>query len=284
MSGERTGARASRRRRGRTVLAVGVAATAIAVASPADAADRMRSLLAPFGAEAQPAPPWRLALLPAQSRPVTRFALGDEPLDGRPERVLRIEADASYGNLLHPLPAADGVAVAADPHAVLSWHWRVTAPNPAIDLREKRGDDTDLKVCVLFDLPLERVPIGERTLLRLARMRSGESLPAATVCYVTDGRLGAGTVVDNRYSRRVRYLVLRGPQPLSGDWHGESRRLADDFRRLFGEESPTVPPVLAVAVGADADDTRGRSRASIARLALRLSQPRDSAQDLPAPR
>lgn len=41
-----------------------------------------------------------------------------------------------------------------------------------------------------------------------------------------------------------------------------------DFLRLFGDESSTVPPVLASAVGADSDNTGGRSLAYIADLRL----------------
>lgn len=242
------------RRTARCVLA----ATALLLGTAAWA----EPVLAPIvGPGADPLPPWTLATLPGQRLPVTRFSV--ESVDG--ERALRIEAAGSYGNLVHafPLPPAPAVD-----RGTLRWRWRVDEPNRAADLRQRQGDDTTLKVCVLFDLPLDRLRLDEALLMRLARSRTGERLPAATVCYVWDAREAADTALDNPYSRRVRYLVLRGAESLSGTWRDEQRDIAADFRRLFGDESRDVPRVLAIGVGADADNTGGRSVAHLARITL----------------
>ncbi len=198
---------------------------------------------------------WRVATLPAQQSPVTRFT--PETVEGR--AALRIEAEASYGNLVHepppgPLPRS------------LQWSWRLASPNPAADLRQKAGDDVAAKVCLSFDLPLARVPLREGVLLQLARARTGAKLPAATLCWVWGGDEAAGTVVDNAYSRRVRYLVLRNAGDASGTWVEESRDIAADFARAFGDEATTPPPLMAVGVGADADNTGGRSVAHLTAL------------------
>ncbi len=194
---------------------------------------------------------WREAKLPQQKFPATRYAI--ETVDGRP--ALRMEADGSYGNLVHELRTeAQGLT--------LSWRWRVDRFADDADLRSKQGDDNAAKVCVFFDLPLERVPFVERQLLRLARSKTGEELPAATVCYVWDRQVAAGSAVPNTYSRRMRYLVLRSAE--TGRWHEERRDVAADFLKLFGDESTSVPAVIGVAVGADADNTQGRSLAHVA--------------------
>ncbi len=129
-------------------------------------------------------------------------------------------------------------------------------------MRNKQGDDNAAKVCVFFDLPLARVPFVERQLLRLARSKTGEDLPAATVCYVWDRQVAAGSAVPNPYSRRMRYLVLRSAE--TGRWHEERRDVAADFLKLFGDEAEAAPVVIGVAVGADADNTAGRSLAFVA--------------------
>lgn len=223
-------------------------------------AQPLATLAPPTGGSttAWPPAPWVAGLLPAQTLPTTRF----EPVvvDGQP--AVRIEAAGSYGNLLHPL------ARSASP-GLLRWRWRLDEPNPAADLRRREGDDTNLKVCLLFDLPIGQVPFVERQLLRIARSRSGEPLPAATLCYVWDPRLAVGTRLDNPYSRRVRYLVLRGPEQPLRRWASEQRDVAADFRAAFGDESPdALPPLQAVAVGADNDNTGGRSLAYLADLVL----------------
>jgi len=52
----------------------------------------------------------------------------------------------------------------------------------------------------------------------------------------------------------------------TGQWVNQHRRIADDFASLFGTESAVLPPVVAVAIGADSDNTGGTSSAYLARL------------------
>ena len=212
----------------------------------------------PFGAVgAAPLAPWHVAGLPNQRKPFTKFNVVD--LDGR--RALRIEADNSYGNLVYPLQPARAVAR-------LSWQWRADELIDADDLRTKAGDDTALKVCVFFDLPLDKVPFVERQVLRLVRSQSSEPLPAATVCYVWDAHLPVGTAIPNAFTKRVRYKVLESGTARLHQWTAEKRNLAADFIELFGDESNEVPPVTGVAVGADADNTHGHSLAHVADLVI----------------
>ena len=198
---------------------------------------------------------WRVVTLPAQKPPPTRYSA--ERIDER--LALRIEAQGSYGNLVYELPAV------AAPHE-LRWSWRMQQPNPALDLRSKAGDDTPAKVCLSFELPLARVPFIERQLLRLARARSGEPLPAATLCWVWGANEAAGALLDNPYTRRVRYIVLRTAADAPGRWFDEARDVAADFRRAFGDESAETPPLSAVIVSGDADNTGGWSVAQVANL------------------
>jgi len=212
------------------------------------------SLLAPL----DDATAWRLALLPRQKVPATHFSVVD--LEGVP--ALRIETQGGYGNLVHNVPAAAAGA------RQLSWRWRVERTIDGADLRHKRSDDAAAKICVMFDLPLDLVPFLERQTLRLARAAAGEPLPAATVCYVWDASLAAGTVLPNAYSRRMRWIVLQGAGSPLGRWQAERRDLAADFRRAFGDETDTVPSIAAVLVGADADNTGGQATAHVADLEL----------------
>lgn len=207
------------------------------------------------GSGLTPSAPWHVAGLPKQSKPFTRFTLTE--LDG--QRVLRIEVDASYGNLVHMLPPGEA-------GRFLSWRWRVDLPNERANLRTKAGDDSAVEVCVMFDMPLQAVPFVERQLVRLARSQSTDLLPSATVCYVWDAHFPVGTVLDNAYTRRVRLIVLRGADTAPKTWRSEKRDVRADFLRLFGDEATEVPRIIGVAIAADADNTQGRSLAYIADL------------------
>jgi len=214
-------------------------------------------LVSPVGMADKPAMPWHVVGLPQQRKPFTQFSV--VALDG--QRVLRIEASSSYGNLVHALNEDMG-------HHQLAWRWRLDDGIAEADLRRKDGDDSPLKVCALFDLATSAVPFVERQVLRIARLRSGETLPSASICYVWDAHLAPGTVLDNAFTRRIRFIVLRGPETPLKTWVNERRDVWADFKRLYGDEAEAVPPLVGVAIGADADNTLSHSLGYLAAITL----------------
>ena len=200
--------------------------------------------LAPFStAPVGPPPaPWRIATLPGTSRPITQLEVVD--LDG--QHVLKVQADKSYGNLLHGWKGSV--------HAV-DWRWRLDKPLLRSNLRTRDGDDVALKLCLLFDMPIDKLSAGERARLAVARALSRESLPSATLCYIWDHSLPVGTVLPNAFTPRLRYLVVDTGEARLGQWVPHHRDAAADFAAVFGAESDTLPPVTAIGVGADSDNT-----------------------------
>ncbi len=238
-------------------LAARLCSATLLLMSAVPAAHSAGNLLQPYAAAgAAPALPWHVVGLPQQQKPFTKFSVIE--LDGK--RALRIEAVESYGNLVHSLQIEKATQK-------LSWRWRVEVPNPAVNLRVKEGDDSAVKVCALWDLPLEQVPFVERQVMRIARAKTSEPLPAATICYVWDARLAEGTELDSPFTHRLRYVVLRSGDK-TNEWLSEKRDIGADFLRLFRNESATLPPLIGIAVGADADNTHGRSVAYVTDLVL----------------
>lgn len=211
--------------------------------------------LSPLSQDGQtPHPAWRLSGLPDNKAPLTRFvwqAHGDSP-------HLRLITDSSYGVLSHPWQGA--------PPPELAWRWQLVRPLLGADIATKAGDDASIKVCVMFRQPLQDVPLLQRAALSLARAVTGQDLPNATLCYLWDSRYPAGTVQVNPYTARVRSIVLSGRETATGQWIAQRRRIAEDFLRLFGSESSTLPPVMAIAIGADSDNTLAQSEAALADL------------------
>jgi len=214
--------------------------------------------LTPFKeAAADPPPPWGFVGLPGQTKPKTRFSIVE--IDGR--KAVRIEAQESYGNIVHPMQFSG-------PKATLSWQWKIETPVTSPDLRTRQGDDTSVKVCVFFDMPLDLVPFVERQLQKVAQTKTTDPIPNATVCYVWDPNLPVGTELDNAFTRRMRYIVIASGADKVGKWLPEKRNVMADFTKLFGGESPKVPPIMGIAIGADADNTKSRSVAYVANITL----------------
>lgn len=230
-----------------------LAVLGMALSTMPSLAQNLSPLVPPDGDSASP---WRFVGFPKSSADIapTRFELSD--VQG--ERALKVSTQASYGTWVHDLPQADP--------GQLQWRWRLDEPlsggNGVADILTKAGDDAALKVCVMFDHPLDRVPFLERTVLRIARSVSGEDLPAATLCYVWDSVHPAGLQGANPYTQRVRFVTLQGQGAALAQWQTETRDVAADFAQLFANELPAgaaVPKIRAVLIGADSDNTGAQS-------------------------
>lgn len=202
---------------------------------------------------------WRTVGIPKGKVPLAEMRSKNE--GGK--AVLELKTQASYGTWVHDIARAS-----VDDATTLSWRWRVDEAVEKANLRTKAGDDAAVKVCVSFDMSTTGLSLGESALLRLARAATGEALPAATLCYVWDAALTAGTVLPNAYTKRVRFITVDSQK---GQWRSFSRNIEKDFARTFGAESKTVPPITAVIIGADSDNTKGSSLASVSDVVLRAN-------------
>ena len=221
--------------------------------------------------DALPAP-WRIVGLPKGKAPLANIDI--TALDGT--RVLRLATDKSYGTALHEFsPTVPG------PGTLLKWRWRLDQPIPLADLARKDADDAPLKVCAMFDMALDKLGFFERNILKIARSISGEKLPAATLCYLWDHRLPVGTQIPNAYSPRVRYVVMNAGEKQLKTWVTHERDITADFQKAFGHETQAMPPLIAIVVGADSDNTLGSSLSYVGDITLTMS-PKPALPALPA--
>jgi hypothetical protein len=180
--------------------------------------------------------------------------------------VLQIESRQSASSLLFRMPQPVRATR-------LSWRWRTDGwPDNRAPFGEKAGDDFSLRLYLMFDYPLGKVPFAQRLGLRLARALHGDLVPAATLCYVADPRVAADTVQASPYTARVQVMVLRSSEA-PGAWWSEQRDLLADFQRAFGAEyGPGMPPIAAVALAADTDQGGGAVRAWFSDLQWTLAR------------
>lgn len=248
-----------RLRAARVLAARAVGCACLAVATAGFAAQE--APVTPFSdaPDAALPPPWHVVTLPKIPRH-TRYAIAEAA--GR--RAVRAEADASYASVVHPLD------LDLDAARFLRFAWRVGRFPADSDLTTRAGDDLAARVCVLFDVPLDRLPFGERAKIELGRVLFDRHLPAATLCYVWDRTLPAGRWLANAYTDRVRMLVLRsGAAGEPGRWFDERRDVRADFRYAFPQEAAGGPVrVTALAFATDADNTGSRATAWYGDLAL----------------
>lgn len=220
-------------------LALGAGLAAHAVAAD-------DSAIAPFSAAAPGDPPatWKFATLP--NKVPTQYTIVD--LGGA--RVLKVQSDESYGNLVHAMH------MQVSDRSVLSWRWRVDKLLEDADIRTRAGDDSAAKLCVFFGFDGAKLSFGERTKLALGRASTGEDVPTETLCYVWDNKLPIDTGLINAFTKRIRFIVLQSGTAKLGQWVTQRRNLVADYQRMFGDESEgKVPEVTGVSVSADSDNT-----------------------------
>lgn len=212
------------------------------------AAEPMSSLTSFSSATGTTAPaPWQYIALPERyAKPLT--AIDIHSLDGK--KTLRLRADKSWGTVAHPWTGAA---------KTIEFQWRLDKPLPQASFKTKATEDTAIKVCASFDMSADRMPVGERSLFKLAQFFSREKLPTATLCYVWASAEELGSIHNSPTTARVRYMVLDNSSSPLKTWKAHKRNLPDDFLKAFSAESPTIPAVTAIIVGADADNTQDTS-------------------------
>ncbi len=204
-----------------------------------------QSGIPPFARDANDAtisPGWRHQLLPKVSR-ANQFALVADAGDS----VLQVHSDVSASMLVAPT----AVDLAATPY--LRWRWKVSRSLSGSDVRTKAGDDYAARLYVLFDLPLDRLSLADQLTIRAAMLLGGGEIPTAALCYVWGNAQAPGSTAWNAYTNRLRMIVVESGNAFVGRWRSAVRNVARDYREAFGGEAP---PVIAVAVGADTDNTR----------------------------
>lgn len=200
--------------------------------------------LAPFSraVPSNPPPAWAERTLPGIAPNRWRI------VDVEGARVLEVESARAASSLVHVVPASLADA------SLLGWSWWTERFPRGGALGAKASDDFAARVYVIFDYPLDKVPMASRLGLRLARALHGDDVPAASLSYVWDAEAPVGTLADSPYTSRVRMIVAASGG--AGRWTSVTRDLAADFQRAFGaEHGPGMPPIRAIVVGADSDQT-----------------------------
>ena len=225
-------------------------AVGASLALPVAAADEASITSFSSSAVGEPAAAWKFATLP--NKTPTKFAVVE--LAGA--RVLKVEADESYGNLAH------AVRVQLTERSVVNWRWRVDKLLPEADITVKAGEDSPAKLCLFFAFDAAKLSFGERTKLSLARTTTGQDVPTQTLCYVWDNKQPIDSSVVSPFTRRIRVIVLQSGDAKLGQWVAQRRNMLADYQRMFGDESEgKAPELVGVAVSADADNTHGHSLA-----------------------
>jgi hypothetical protein len=130
---------------------------------------------------------------------------------------------------------------------ILEWTWKVTGLPRGANSCRKATDDQAAQVFVVWP-------------------RFPEAVRSRIVGYVWDSTQPVGTMCKSEKSGTVTYIVIRsGPADL-GKWFTERRNVAEDFKKIYGED-PEPPAAVSVAI--DSNDTQSTSESFIGAIVFK---------------
>ncbi len=129
------------------------------------------------------------------------------------------------------LPIHETNEIDLSTHPILSWEWRVHAVPTGANEDIEKLNDTAASIYVVYEISgIFRIP-------KVIRYTWSSTLPKGT-------ELAKG---------RQRIVVKESGMARKGEWIRFERDIAEDYRKLFGEEPPKRP--LAILILSDANNT-----------------------------
>ena len=130
---------------------------------------------------------------------------------------------------------------------LLEWSWKVLQFPSGADVRRKETSDLTGHVFVVWP-------------------RQPAMLRSRLIGYVWDERIEADAVEPSRKTGTVTFVVVRSGTAEAATWITERRNVAEDYRRIYGEEPDDAG---AVALSIDTNDTRSSAEAIFGAIAFR---------------
>jgi hypothetical protein len=170
-------------------------------------------------------------------RPAYDFTVVED--EGR--RALDMRSHGDHSTIARRLR----ISLTATP--LLEWSWKVAQFPAGADIRRKEASDLTGHLFVVWP-------------------RQPALLRSRLIGYVWDERMRADTRQASTKTGTVTFIVVRSGAAEAGGWITERRNVAEDFRRLYGEEPEYAG---AVALSIDTNDTRASAEAMFGAIAFR---------------
>jgi hypothetical protein len=170
-------------------------------------------------------------------RPMYDFTVAED--DGR--RALHMRSHGDHSTIARRLR----INLRATP--VLEWSWKIVQFPAGADVRRKETSDLTAHIFVVWP-------------------RQPAVLRSRLIGYVWDEKIPADATEPSRKTGTVTFVIVRSGTAEAGHWVTERRNVAEDFRRIYGEEPEDAG---AVALSIDTNDTRSSADAFIGPIVFR---------------
>jgi hypothetical protein len=130
---------------------------------------------------------------------------------------------------------------------ILEWRWKVTRLPRGADARKSATDDEAGQIYVTWP-------------------RFPEALRSRIIGYIWDTSAPVGSIVKSEKTGTVNYVIVESGSAKLGQWITERRNVAEDFKKVYGEE-PGNPGAISISI--DSDDTKSSAEAFVGTILFR---------------
>ena len=135
----------------------------------------------------------------------------------------------------------------------ISFSWWADHMLEHADMNRADGDDSPNRIVVAFDGDKATLEPRDRAFFDQVKFLTGRDLPYATLMYVWDPKLPAGTVSVSKHTKRIRKIVLGSAATPTRQWLKFKRNLLADYQLAYGSEA--IGRVQSVGLMTDTDNT-----------------------------
>ncbi len=171
--------------------------------------------------------------------PKYNFVIAD--LNG--QRVLHLQSEGDSSTISIDLKGK--VNLKETP--ILDWRWRITKLPAGADARKGATDDEAGQIYVGWP-------------------RFPQAVRSRIIGYIWDTSAPVGSIFKSEKTGTVTYVVVESGPAKLGQWMAEHRNVAEDFKKIYGEE-PDDPGALSISI--DSDDTKSSAEAFIGSILFR---------------
>ena len=166
-----------------------------------------------------------------------------EIVDVNGQRVLHLRSDGDSSTISRDVKGK--VDLKQTP--ILEWRWKISALPRGADARKGATDDEAGQIYVTWP-------------------RFPETLRSRVIGYIWDTTAPVGSIFKSEKTGTVTYVVVESGTAKLGQWITEQRNVAEDFKKIYGEEANN-PGVVSISI--DSDDTRSSAEAFVGTLRFR---------------
>ena len=125
-------------------------------------------------------------------------------------------------------------------YPILEWRWKVVVLPRAGDARRKETDDQAAQLYVAFP----RFPSAVRSRI---------------IGYIWDTTAPAGAIFPSQKVGTITFIVVRSGEAELGKWITETRNVAEDFKKIYGEEPGESVGAVSVSINSQNSNSRAES-------------------------